>query len=412
MTADTVDSPDPQPVSVPPVMDQLPTEPPPAKPFEAPTDQVPLPPNVCPNCLATSDKTIEYCESCGFYVRFGVVVGGPEEEEEEKPFPLSSVAAVAATFTVVALINISLLFYTPQGSPERTWWSVRQLALGFLGFAVAHMFCFLKQLHDDSDRDLLDFVLRPLSPWMESARMLPKRLWAFVMVTAGLTAMFGSIVVLRGIPYDALFTGEPVREHQAVVNAIVAEQAQHEEAATLEDALNNLVGDEGLAPEDPFEPDPERLYKDAVIIAYSTDSVGVVERVMVAGAIDNKLKQLGIVHEIPDGARRKLTRVLPETIRETPFLAEATVPETDDSEKEGESESNDAADSTNDAPQSDDESSTRSADDNAKPKTVGAIKWVRPQWLCRVSYIETGEGIPIELQFHWIVRKLQKKGKT
>ena len=365
------------------------------KPFEAPTEQTPLPPNVCPNCLAVGETNVEYCESCGFYARFGVVVGGEEELEQEKPFPMGSIIAIAVVFTLVSLFNVVIVFYTPQGSPERTWWSLSQLGLGTLGFIVAHLFCFLRTLNADSSVGLLDFVLRPLCGWLESFELLPKRLWAFLLGTAGVTAILGSVLVLRGIPYNALFAPSEAWARGAIEEAI-------------EDELEEPIAHR------------ERVHKDAVIIAYAVDSQGDVERVILAGVVDKKLRELGIVHEIPDAARKKLTEVLPETVRETPYLASSSFAEkekseasegqdtsaTDKSESEH-STSESVSSTTGDSTETTDGDGSDEADDTNVNRS--SIKWVHPRWLCRISYVEIDDGIPADLKLHWVVRKLRGK---
>ena len=377
-----------------------------SKHFSAPTEQVPLPKNVCPNCLhAHAESDIEYCESCGFYARLGVVVGGEEIEIEEKEFPLTSITAMATAFTVVGLFNIAVLFYTPQGSPERTWWSLTQLAAGSLGFVVAHMYCFARTLSTDDSVGMMDFVVSPTIGWFDSAKLLPERLWAFVVGVAGITAILGSVLVLRGIPYNALFEGGPMIERRELVSAIghavrEARDAQQSDQ-TLEEALSGF-SDDGAEPIPSFLEEPERLYKDAVVIAYWTDSIGIVDKVMLAGALDGKLQQIGMVSQLPQGASKKLTRVLPECVSNSPFLANATDPtanpdvgtEADDENHEPSENAAEHADPGRDV-------------DGGTVSPGSGINWVQPKWLCRVSYVETKQGIPIDIQLHWVVRKLR-----
>ncbi len=377
--------------------------------FTAPTQKASLPSNVCPNCLSTMNSgQLDYCDSCGYYVRLGLVVGGEEEEIEEKEFPLTSVAAMAAAFIAVGLFNIAILFYTPQGSPERTWWSLAQLAVGSFGFIVGHMYCFFRTVSTDGSVGMMDFVVSPTVGWFNSARLLPQRQWAFVLGVAGVAAVLGSVLVLRGIPYNALFEGGPRMERKELISVIgqavrEAQQAQ-EGADSLEEALL-AFSDEGAEPLLDFVEEPTRLYKDAVVIAYWTNSVGIVDRVLLAGALDGKLQQLGMVGHLPQGASKKLTRVLPKHARRTPFLSYASDPSKSDEEADNSSTTdgrrNGKAVATHE--RADTEPSTDGGESSSQ---ASGIQWVQPKWLCRISYAETSEGIPIDIQLHWVVRKM------
>lgn len=367
--------------------------------FSAPTEQAALPSNVCPNCLHTNrDGSIEYCEKCGYYARFGVVVGGgPVPEIEEKDFPIGSIGAMAAAFTVVGLFNIATLFYTPQGSPERTWWSLAQLTVGFVGFVIAHMYCFFRTLSTEDSVGMMDFVVSPTVGWFNSAKLLPKRLWAFVVAVAGITAILGSVIVLRGIPYNALFEGGPMIERRELASAIgqaVREaQAAQESSESLEEALMGF-SDDGAEPPPSFLEEPERIYKDAVVVAYWTDPIGIVDKVLLAGAIDGKLQQLGMVSDLPQGARKKLTRVLPKYGTSRPFLANSSDPtETDETP-------------TSDGGAKTDLDNSETGEGGESGSKGSGINWVQPKWLCRISFEETDEGIPINIQLHWVVRRM------
>jgi hypothetical protein len=268
--------------------------------FEAPTDDVSLPANVSPNCLEASDQEIEHRLGCGSYVRRGIVVVGPDEEVTEKPFSSGSIGAMVAVFTLVTLLNIALLFHTPQGFPERTWWSIRQLGLGGLGFAVAPA----AQVEDDFPADLV--------------------------------------------------------------------QAQ------------------------------ERKFKEALVIGYSVDRENVVDGVVVAGVVDRKLQSLGIVRQIPKDARRRLTEILPETVSRGPALAAVMPGPVDGAIDRGQrSRVSDAS-----APNAEGQPVATPAGD-AEPNLSVGIRWVHPRWLCKISYVNSGEGIPTDLKLHWIVRKLR-----
>ena len=383
--------------------------------FEAPSEQAPLPSNVCPNCLATSrNSKVEYCEECGYYARFGLVVGGKDETIEEKEFPISSIGAMAAAFTVVGLFNMAVLFYTPQGSPERTWWSVSQLFVGLFGVVLGHTYCFLQTMNNNDTVRGWEIVVSPTIGWIESAGHLPKRLWAFVVAVGGLTAVLGSVLVLRGIPYDYVFTLIPTVERQELASAIIIAESEQQASGnkTLEEALL-MFSDEGAEPPLSFLEEPERLYKDAIVIAYWTDSIGIVDRVLLAGAIDGKLQQLGMADALPEGARKKLTRVLPKLRRSTPFLSSAADPlgdgEVEDSESTDGETPGDASDESDTQDSNVEPSAEDSTGDDGSAKKGSGINWVQPRWLCRISYVETSEGIPTDMQFHWVVRRLIRR---
>jgi hypothetical protein len=273
---------------------------------EVPSDRFPCglkegaEPSATPQCekcgapLAVHDTLA--CRSCGWYASIGAFIEidkvweasadpemeyEPEAEPEAEKIPTWAWVLVGCLAVVVVESFIGR-FTTPADSAARTTWSLTQLGIGFLAFAVCHFVCFGRLMAEQAETNLLDFVLSPVKCWALAIGELPRRQWMFDGAASGLTAVAMSLVVIGGIPYHRLLDWGFKQPPKQNLMAAVLSQAQkiEGEEKSLEEAIEDFAGTQNLDeldqdgnPKDDPKPAP-RKETDCVVLGFLANDDG------------------------------------------------------------------------------------------------------------------------------------------
>jgi hypothetical protein len=291
---------------------------------------------------------VTICRRCGWYSSLGTFVEldaawETELQESDAPaaapqkshvrvwldlLPRWSWIIIASVFAVV-IESIAARLATPAGSWIRTTWSLSQLALGVILATGCHVFNFLVLAADDADFGVLDLFLRPLKLWLRAAHNLPKRLWVANSATCGIAAVFMSIVVIGGLPYERLWDWgfqEPVKQN--LMGAVMDRAKQLESGdQDLEDAIGDFAGKAGVEEDgQKAKPEKPREKTDCVILGYNVDRDGRLSTLVLATAHRNRLLYVGqVAPEMSEVERTELLNALAEIKTRDPFIAvEAT----------------------------------------------------------------------------------------
>ena len=334
----------------------------------------------CEKCEApVRSEQMACCNNCGWYASSGTFVELDREWDTEveattdaqpkaKPshlevwmnllpwywwFIIGSVLVVAVESAIVRVVFAE--------SYLRTVWSLNQLMIGSLVFAVCHIVNFLGLVSDDSDTGLLDFLLRPLRIWTHTARALPRKLWFFDAGVVGLAAAIMSLAVIGGLPYDRLLDwGIEERPQESLMGAVLDKAKELEDDdMTMEEAIEELAGQAGvddLEEDKPEPPKPKRRDRiDCVILGYRVYEDGTVHTLILGAEHYGKLRYAGrVMPELTDKENDELLKLLEESRTTQPLL-----------------------------------------------KIQLSAIWVRPKYTCRVTYTERGRDGRLE-EVKWV----------
>jgi hypothetical protein len=300
----------------------------------------------CEKCgTPLKSGVVTVCRHCGWYASLGQFVEidqdwevdfEGEQQPVERPRPSHIEVwlnllpwwawVLIGTASVVVVESVAVRLLTPAGSSLRTTWSLTQLGLGLLAFAVCHVFNFVVAVVDDAEVGALDLVLKPLKLWLRAFKILPVRWWVTATALGGLTGVVMSLVVIGSLPYDRLWDwGFEKRPEQNLMGAVMSrmQQIEGEGADNLEEAVGDFAGSQNLDPDAgrPAPPPKPRENVDCVILGYRLDAVGRLNSVVLATAYRRKLVYAGYVTpKLSDEEREELTNRLIAAKTDRPFL--------------------------------------------------------------------------------------------
>jgi hypothetical protein len=148
-------------------------------------------------------------------------------------------------------------------SPVRFWWTVGQMALGFIAFCVAHLLAYMYGAAQSDRVGPLDALIKPLGTWHPVLFSLPKTCKIVCTGAWSLAAIVLAFFLIDGIDFDALAES---RKQEAVQNrkrrtnpmAYVIKSAQlmakaqghsldpQSQPESLEEALGAFTGEAGI----------------------------------------------------------------------------------------------------------------------------------------------------------------------
>ena len=349
------------------------------EPDTAAVEAVEWPGPWCEKCEAPlKSGIVAICRNCGWYASLGTFVevdpsyemNEEEDQRAQSPqpshlrvwldlLPRWSWIIIASVLGIVVESVFARLITAPE-SGLRTVWSLTQLAAGVSAFIGCHLFNFLVLAADDAEFGVLDLALRPVKLWIRAVQNLPTRLWVANSAACGLAAAAMSLLVIGGIPYERLWDWgfqQPVKQElMGAVMDRVKKLDSRNGADNLEDAIGDFAGtqDDLMEPPQPSQPAKPRRKADCVILGYLLDREGRLD-VLVLGT--NHLGKLVFAGRVKPKMSDEESAALVESLARI----KATQPLI--------------------AIQSD------------------TATWVKPKYMCRVTYEQRKKGRLLEVQW-------------
>lgn len=240
----------------------------------------------CVKCSHAMGHGDSICSGCGYYETAGIFIEIEQEvAEEPKPFPMR-VFFLPVAMVLVVVESLILAYVTHPDSPDRTLISYLHLVLGGVLFGVPQLRAFLRSVLEDGGIRLLDLVVQPFKLWRLDVRELPKSFPWMLSAVVGLTAIFCSLIILRGFqnPFPEMFSPKPATQAVDPVPVFEAEEVVEED---------------------------KRVYVDCAIIGYnrSAENPEHFHSLLLATIEDDgQLKYAGsVTNGITDKLRAKLT---------------------------------------------------------------------------------------------------------
>jgi len=320
----------------------------------------------CEKCGAPiAVKETLVCQKCGWYASIGTYVeidksweiaSNPDlaTEDDLKPAPKAKLPTWAYLLMgcVVGVIAESLAarLLTSDGSAVRTIWSLTQLLVGFVTFGVCHTCAFSLVMKNEADIKMMDYLLRPIKTWSMIFRDLPERSWVCYCGMGGLTAVAMSLLVIGAIPYERLLDWDVKEKAKSNLMGAIIEQAQNlaaEEEQGLEDAIGDFAGKAELDDKKKNPDAKQRQKEDCIIVGYMANKDGEIQTLLLAAEHFAKLKYAGNVRatDLSDEDLHDLTEKLKAIRTHKSFVR----------------------------------------------KSISGATWVKPKYLCRVSYKRRGK---------------------
>jgi len=306
------------------------------------------PADACTNCGSEEPwGQSSWCPACGFYPKLNttVEVEAPPAEamrgtgfEEEEATPMAELMAAVPQWGwilgggVVGVIVLSIVerlviadVIIPRGKL-----AILQCVLGLIVALVGQWTVYFQAMTASEKFGPFDILMKPLAIWELTLRELPRLAWRLWCVAWGVTAVLCGMVIIGGITYSAIFEDWGFKERaQANLMHAIVDQARAEReggADNIEDALNDLVGEEELTEEEKNELAARGLEKiDCLIFGYTaqgdepTDNFSII---VLATMIDERIKFVGTMsaHTISEGARADLNKRMHTLRRKRPFV--------------------------------------------------------------------------------------------
>ncbi|QDU82831.1 hypothetical protein Pla110_45940 [Polystyrenella longa] len=281
----------------------------------------------CPKCKSTEDWGMtSWCPTCGYYPSLGneaesvanmegMHARWDEEETTIPKLPLWSFVLAAGFLAVIAESLFARLMVSNQMG-ERMIWSLSQLAIGVFVLLCSQVIAGVLAAFRSSDFTPFDILLKPVEVWKANTYRLPKGAWLFCLLGWSITSIFGSIVIIGSIPYNAVFEDWGVKERAKpnLLQAVVSQARQKkkdEGPENLEDAMNQFVGDanaEDLEAEAEATANAKRQEIDCIIVGYVKLSDSYIEKILLSALVGGELKYVGSLnyYELPEETQREL----------------------------------------------------------------------------------------------------------
>ena len=205
-------------------------------------------------------------------------------------------------------------------------------------------------LRYESDTKFLDAILRPIKSWESIFCELPKRQWAVHVSFSGIVAAALAMLVIGGIPYHRLLDwGIKAPAKQDLVGAIASMAEESDDDKTLEEAVEEFAGRPDFDDKKKKKKKPaplKRQEEDCLILGYQANDEGLIYSLMLAAEFNGHLHYAGSVSlRLPLEELREISDRLAAHRAKRPFV---------------------------------------------KALVEGA-EWVKPKFLCRVSYLRKGK---------------------
>jgi len=282
----------------------------------------------CPNCSSTESwGHSSWCPRCGWYPAINACVEvDPIEETDsnEKPpewyeiVPLW-VWALAGGDVVLFVLSIYLRVTTNLETGERGNWALTQIAIGFIAFAIGHVWAYVYAVTKSADYGPGDIFMQPIGLWRPTRAALPQSFPRVGLAVWGGTAMAFGVILIGGIDYNMFFEdwGFEEQAQQNIVQEIVKKAKQAEESdEPIEDAITDFTGDEEAEAEA-----KELIQMDCLIIGYVGENPDEFKGLVLASLIKGRLQYVGTLFgDIPEEDRKSLVERMKTLHRDRPFV--------------------------------------------------------------------------------------------
>lgn len=290
----------------------------------------------CPECGSTEPwGRNSWCPSCGYYPLLKATAKAPKKSEMEANVAENVWQAIPIWAWVLAVVGIAILAGSLavgqklESAGDRARWAVLQILLGTIAALSAQWVVYFNAVTFSEKFGPMDFFMKPLAIWEPTMRQLPKGAWRLWFGGWGVTAVFGAVVLIGGMDYNALFDdwGVEKRATKNLVQAVTDQARQEREggADSLEDAINDFAGEaEDQIPEETR--DISKLpFTDCLIVGYSTlgdNAKEPFQTLFLATMVGKQLKYVGSLGAecVPEGPRRELNERMSYFRRKTPFV--------------------------------------------------------------------------------------------
>jgi hypothetical protein len=233
------------------------------------------------------------------------------------------------TFVALAVIPFDFVAERrlPPDSPERAYWGLGQLGVGFV-LLMAGQGWALSMLRARKEEFSLGDMLWPFRLWVQTGRWLPETRWPVAVGASGLTAMVAAVFWIGGFGY--WLRADPQGDAE-ILARLERERLKGQERRQLKKEIARA--EKGPDPSPPVTPPPPAPVGDTrpttqcVILGYVPAPAGGVAALVLGALRDGRLTYAGRVQKgikPEDGAA--ILKRLAGLGRETPLLPELKAP--------------------------------------------------------------------------------------
>lgn len=279
------------------------------------------------------------CPSCGYYSKLAQFVdidhqmeGFVDEaaEETEQPFRLPKWSYLTIAGSVAVIVEaMTLAILLPTNSVDRFACSLLHLIVGLVMVIVAQVRATFLTLMDDLDTNVVDCICSPPRTWGAVIRRLPESSWFFHLLCIGALSVLMSLLVLRTIPYGAIFGTEPAPKLKpSILQKVLGAASDAEESdESLQESLEALSEEEQAKKNAEEAISDETITARCTVIGYSVSGSDAekVRTVVVATSSLNPFSKsrwriLGSVPVLDDELAVSMFSKLSQRVRETPVF--------------------------------------------------------------------------------------------
>lgn len=208
----------------------------------------------CPSCGSTEPWGFSsWCPSCGFYPKLQTRVEAPPApvEESEQVAGLTDVLPPWTWLMGAGMLGVIALSFWARltieaNSSTRLLWAVLQMLVGAITFSVGHATAYFIAIAKTDKIGPFDAFMSPMAVWRPTFVQLPKGASRVCLAAWGATAVLAALLIVDGIPWASLFDGTAKKKAAPSLLHSVVKEARKEresEAASMEEAMNQFVGD-------------------------------------------------------------------------------------------------------------------------------------------------------------------------
>ncbi|MEQ8849621.1 hypothetical protein [Botrimarina sp.] len=254
---------------------------------------------------------------------------------------------IGTTLGIVAAAVVARVATLSAPSAQTTI-GVSGLAGGLFTSLVLHVVAFVLGSSESADFGVADILIKPLKVWKRYLAGLPERLWLVNGANAALTTAASAALIVGGVPYEKLldwgFVQPPKKD---LVNLVAQKAGADGSPDELADAVNEFGSSVGVEDEKKADQAAKPRRKlETVVIGFRTDSDEQLSELLLAADRYGELAYVGAVR--PELERRERTELLWK-------MQESTAP-------------------------------------RPLVKTSQSATWLRPRFMCRVTYTEWPRG--------------------